>query len=290
LVIPPAWTDVWISASATGHLQSTGRDTRGRKVYRYHLRYRASRESGKYARLAAVGLRMPRIRRRVTRDLRGSGLPRDKVLALVVRVLELTHMRVGNEQYAAANRSFGVTTLRRRHAQVSQGEVRFNFRGKSGKDHELRLHDRRLAALVRRCQELPGQELFGYRDEAGVVQQVRSDDVNDYLRRISGSDVTARDFRTWAGTVLAFRELRRQGDPGDAPTQRRQVAAAVDIVASQLGNTRTVARASYVHPAVIEAWRAGALPRPTRVPDPELPPTPAEERAVIQILERATSR
>ncbi len=233
---------------------------------------------------------MPRIRRRVTRDLRGSGLPRDKVLALVVRVLELTHMRVGNEQYAAANRSFGVTTLRRRHAQVSQGEVRFNFRGKSGKDHELRLHDRRLAALVRRCQELPGQELFGYRDEAGVVQQVRSDDVNDYLRRISGSDVTARDFRTWAGTVLAFRELRRQGDPGDAPTQRRQVAAAVDIVASQLGNTRTVARASYVHPAVIEAWRAGALPRPTRVPDPELPPTPAEERAVIQILERATSR
>jgi DNA topoisomerase I len=284
LVIPPAWTGVWICSSSRGHLQATGRDARGRKVYRYHARYRRTREAGKYARLAAFGRRLPRIRRAVSRDLARPGLPRDKVLALVVRLLELTHMRVGNEQYAAANRSFGLTTLRRRHAQVRGGEVRFRFRGKSGRDQELRLHDRRLAGLVRRCQDLPGQVLFGYLDAADDAHQVRSDDVNDYLRRVSGADVTARDFRTWAGTVLAFRELRRQGDPGPASGRARQVVAAVDAVAAQLGNTRTVARASYVHPAVIDAWHAGALPAARQLPDVAAPPTRAEELAVLRIL------
>ncbi len=228
---------------------------------------------------------MPRIRRAVTRDLARPGLPQDKVLALVVRLLELTHMRVGNEQYATANRSFGLTTLRRRHAQVSGGLVQFRFRGKSGKDHELRLHDRRLAALVRRCQELPGQDLFGYLGADGEVREVRSEDVNDYLQRVSGSDFSARDFRTWAGTVLAYRELQRQGDPASASGQAHQVAVAVDAVAERLGNTRAVARSSYVHPAVVDAWRRGSLPAARQPPDASVPPIPAEERAVIRILD-----
>ena len=267
LVIPPAWSDVWICASPSGHLQATGRDARGRKVYRYHPRYRRHRESSKYRRLVAFGR-----------------------LALVVRLLELTHMRVGNEQYVSANRTFGLTTLRRRHAQVGASSIRFHFTGKSGKVHELRLSDRRLARMVHRCQELPGQALFGYVDEDGATREIHSDDVNDYLRRISGGDVTARDFRTWAGTVLALRELRRQGAPGSGPIQHQQVASAVDSVATRLGNTRAVARNSYVHPAVIEAWRSGSLPPGRVTPDPSRPPTPAEERAVISVLDVALAR
>jgi DNA topoisomerase-1 len=284
LVIPPAWTDVWICRDAHGHLQATGRDARGRKVYRYHPDYRHARETDKYARLIRVGRALPRIRRQVARDLRRPGIPRDKVLALVVRLLELTHMRVGNEAYAEANRSFGLTTLRGRHATVTASGVRFRFRGKSGQPHELHLQDRRLARLVRRTQELPGQRLFEWLDEDGEVQQVSSEDVNEYLRRAAEDpDISARDFRTWAGTVLAMRALRRAGQPGTERERTRQVAGAVDEVAAQLGNTRTVARASYVHPGVIDAWEEGDLP-PGRVRDPELPPTPAEERDLLRLL------
>jgi DNA topoisomerase-1 len=287
LAIPPAWTEVWICLSASGHLQATGRDARSRKVYRYHPAYRRRRESEKYVRLAAFGRCLPRVRRAVRRDLGRHGLPRDKVLALVVRLLELTHMRVGNEAYVKANRSFGLTTLRRRHAQVTGSEIRFRFRGKSGRDHELRLRDRRLARLVRRCQELPGQVLFGYLDADGVPHQVRSEDINDYLRRVSGADITARDFRTWAGTLLAVRELRRSGPPNDDHPRSPQLATAIDSVALTLGNTCPVARASYIHPAVIDAWRSNAL-RPTRRDaHPEHPPTRAEELEVIRLLERA---
>ncbi len=287
LVVPPAWSAVWICASPAGHLQATGRDARGRKVYRYHAAYRRQQQSSKYQRLAAFGRCLPRIRRAVERDLALHGLPRDKVLALVVRLLELTHMRVGNEQYVAANRSFGLTTLRRHHAQVGVTSIRFRFTGKSGKEHQLRLSDRRLAGMVRRCQDLPGQQLFGYLDEDGTAHQVHSDEVNDYLRRISGADITARDFRTWAGTVLALRELRRQGPPGDTAVRQRQVAAAVDAVASHLGNTRTVARDSYIHPAIIDAWQSATLPSVRDVPAAEQPPTRAEELDAIRVLENA---
>lgn len=218
------------------------------------------------------------------RDLRRPGMPRDKVLALVVRLIELTHMRVGNEAYAVANRSFGVTTLRTRHATVTAGTVRFRFRGKSGQVHELRLRDRRLARLVGRCQELPGQTLFTWLDDDDVVHPVTSEDVNDYLRSVSGAEVTARDFRTWAGSVLALRALRAVGEPGPVGQQPRQVAAAMDQVANGLGNTRSVARGSYVHPAVVDAWMAGHLPPGRAAADADGPPTPAEERELLRLL------
>ena len=225
----------------------------------------------------------------MARDLARAGVPRDKVLALVVRLLELTHMRVGGEAYVEANRSFGLTTLRARHATVQGSGIRFRFRGKSGQVHDLRLSDRRLARLVRRCQELPGQQLFEWLDEDGSAHRVSSDDVNDYLRRVSGDEtISARDFRTWAGSVLALRALRRAGEPADGGSRTRQLAGAVDEVAGRLGNTRTIARASYIHPGVIEAWERQVLP-PGRVRAPELPPTPAEERDLLRLL-RAEER
>lgn len=287
--MPPAWTDVWICGDERGHLQATGRDARGRKVYRYHPRFRRRRESDKYARLAAFGRVLPRIRRAVERDLQRPGMPEDKVLALVVRLLELTRMRVGNEAYALANRSFGITTLRRRHAAVTDTSVRFRFRGKSGQLHELRLRDRRLARLVGRCQELPGQTLFTWVDDDDQPHAVTSEDVNGYLRRVSGAEVTARDFRTWAGSVLALRALRAVGEPGPVSQQPRQVATAMDQVADGLGNTRAVARASYVHPAVVDTWSAGELP-PGRTVDADGPPTPAEERELLRLVEVEATR
>ncbi len=284
LAVPPAWTDVWLCADDRGHLQATGRDARGRKVYRYHPRFRRRRESDKYARLAAFGRVLPRIRRAVERDLRRQGMPQDKVLALVVRLLELTRMRVGNEAYAAANRSFGITTLRPRHATVTDSTVRFRFRGKSGQLHALRLRDRRLARLVGRCQDLPGQTLFTWVDEDDQAHSVTSQDVNEYLRRVSGAEFTARDFRTWAGSVLALRALRAIGDPGPLSHQPRQVAAAMDQVADGLGNTRAVARGSYVHPAVVEAWTAGRLPPAGRAVEADGRPTRAEERELLRLV------
>ncbi len=291
LAIPPAWTDVWICADERGHLQATGRDAKGRKQYRYHPEFRASREAAKFAQLIAFGEALPRIRERVEADLSLRGLPRDKVLAACVRVLDLTLIRVGNEEYARQNRSFGLTTLRDRHATIEGGEVRFRFRGKSGKVHDVEFRDRRLATIVRRCQELPGQELFQYVDDDGDVRDVGSDDVNAYLREIAGDDaVSAKMFRTWAATVLASRALTAYQDVESARAVKRNVSTAMKEVAERLGNTPTVARNSYVHPAVLDAYLDGSLGDAlvTAAEDQhrqtEVEPSRAEEEAVIELL------
>ena len=259
LAIPPAWTDVWICPDPRGHIQATGRDARGRKQHRYHARWRSRRDESKFDRMVAFAEALPAIRARCDADLARRGLPREKVLAAVVRLLELTLIRVGNDEYARLNRSFGLTTMRGRHARVDGTEIRFRFPGKSGKRHDVGLRDRRLAAIVRRCQDLPGQDLFQYVDADGNVHDVTSDDVNGYLREITGADFTAKDFRTWAGTVLAFRALSALRPP-DRPTDaRHEVAAAMRTTADRLGNTPAVARGSYVHPAVIDAYLDGSL-------------------------------
>lgn len=289
LVIPPAWTDVWICAQANGHIQATGRDARGRKQYRYHVKFRDRREADKFDRMVRFGELLPRIRRRVTRDLRARGLPRDKVVAAVVRLLELTLLRVGNDEYARLNRTFGLSTLRNRHAQIRGENVQFRFRGKSGKVQEVGVSDRRLAALVRRCQGLPGQQLFEYVDESGETRQIDSEDVNEYIRRVAGDDAfSAKDVRTWSATVLAYRALQNAEAPSKPTEARRAVAGAVQATADRLGNTPTVARQSYVHPAILESYLeegAGDRPRARRV-SPEAPPTPAEEAAVLELLRR----
>ena len=292
LAVPPAWTDVWICEDPDGHLQATGRDARGRKQYRYHPRWRRRRDAGKFARMAAFARALPRIRRACDDDLARPGLPREKVLAGVVRLLELTLIRVGNDEYAKLNRSFGLTTLRDRHATVEGSVVRFRFRGKSGRDHEAGIRDRRLAALVRRCQELPGQELFQYVDDDGAVRDVTSTDVNGYLRAISGDEFTAKDFRTWAGTVLAYRALLSLDPAPDDRTRRREVVRAMEQTAEGLGNTPTVARSSYVHPAVIEAYLdgrlGGALVRASEtVSGPPSGASPAETRGLLRLLDRS---
>jgi DNA topoisomerase-1 len=261
LAIPPAWTDVWICSSPAGHLQSTGRDARGRKQYRYHPRWREVRDEAKYARLAQFGAALPRIRRRVARDLKLPGLPRNKLLALLVQLLETTLIRVGNEEYARSNGSFGLTTMRDGHARVAGATVRFRFRGKSGKLHEVHLQDQRLARLVRRCQELPGHELFQYVDEAGNVQSIGSADVNDYLREITGEQFTAKDFRTWAGTMLAAATLVERDRLRPDRRTRQAVNQAVKVVAERLGNTLAVCRKCYIHPAILEGYLAGQLSR-----------------------------
>ena len=261
LAIPPAWTDVWICSSQNGHLQATGRDARGRKQYRYHPRWRSQRDEVKYDRLIAFGKALPGMRRRVARDLRRSGLPRERVLAAVVWLLEKTGIRVGNEEYARDNRSFGLTTLRDRHARIGSKRIRFRFRGKGGKAGEVEISDARLARIVGRCQDLPGQELFAYLDEEGEVRSVGSSDVNDYIREISGHDFTAKDFRTWAATVLAARKLAKVEQPETAAGAKRDVVRAVEHVAEWLGNTPAVSRKSYVHPSVIDAYLEGDVIR-----------------------------
>lgn len=254
LVIPPAWTDVWIAPHANDHLQATGRDARGRKQYRYHARWRECRDANKYARLIDFAKVLSRIRRRVSRDLRKPGMPREKVLAAVVQLLDRSLIRVGNDEYARDNRSFGLTTMKNRHVRVRGAKIQFRFRGKSGVEHELDLQSPRLAKIVRRCQELPGQELFAYVDDGGNVCDVGSADVNDYLREISGQDITAKDFRTWAGTVLAARALAEVPAFRSAAQAKRHVAAAVKEVAAQLGNTAAVCRKCYIHPEVVESY------------------------------------
>ncbi len=289
LAIPPAWTDVWICPSPSGHLQASGRDARGRKQYRYHSGWHQRRGTDKFDRMLAFAKALPRIRRRCNADLARRGLPREKVVAVVVRLLERTLIRVGNDEYARLNRSFGLTTLRDRHARVSGSVVRFRFRGKSGMTHEVDLTDRRLAAVIRRCQELPGQELFQYVDPAGAVQDIGSDDVNAYVREASGGDFTAKDFRTWAGTVLAYSALRALQPADRAPTAKRNVVEAIRLTADRLGNTPAVARGSYVHPAVLEAYLDGSL-RGALVEaaeDQSIPPDQAdaeEEAAVVRLL------
>jgi DNA topoisomerase-1 len=254
LVIPPAWTDVWITTDPRGHLQATGRDAKGRKQYRYHPRWRAVRDETKYERMLAFGAALPTIRERVDADLARPGLPREKVLATVVRLLEATLIRVGNEEYARENRSYGLTTLRNRHVDVNGPALQFEFRGKSGKEHRVSVRDRRLAAVMRRLQELPGQEIFQYLDEDGVRHPVDSDDVNAYLREIAGLDLSAKDFRTWAGTILCAVALREVEASASEAEAKRNVAQVVKAVAQQLGNTPAVCRACYVHPAVIDAY------------------------------------
>jgi len=259
LAIPPAWKDVWISPDPRGHLQATGRDARGRKQYRYHADWREVRDETKYGRLIAFGRGLPAIRRRIEASLRRTGLPREKVLAAVVRLLEKTLIRVGNEEYARANRSFGLTTMRDGHVKVSGSRVRFIFRGKSGIEHELALDDRRLAKIVKQCRDLPGQELFQYRDESGAIVDVGSEDVNQFLKDISGEDFTSKDFRTWAGTVLASELLGGFEAVGSATEAKKNIVRAVEHVAQQLGNTRAVCRKCYIHPAVIDAYLDGSL-------------------------------
>jgi DNA topoisomerase-1 len=260
LAIPPAWTEVWICPTASGHVQATGRDKRGRKQYRYHERWREVRDEAKYERLADFARALPRIRARVSADLARPEVPREKVLATAVRLLEETMIRVGNAEYAKANGSFGLTTLQARHVDVRGARLVFRFRGKSGKEHEVDLHDRRLARVVARLEQLPGQQLFRYVDADGTVRPVGSDDVNDYLRAISGEELTTKDFRTWAGTVLAAEALARMRPARNERIAKQRVIEAIDLVAKRLGNTRAVCRRCYVHPAVIEAFTEGALP------------------------------
>jgi DNA topoisomerase-1 len=256
LAIPPAWTQVWICPVAHGHIQAVGRDARGRKQYRYHARWRAVRDEAKFDRVLQFGRALPAIRERVEQDLGRSGLPREKVLASVVRLLEISLIRVGNAEYARDNGSYGLTTLRNRHVTVEGARVRFEFRGKGGKRHTVDVSDRRLAAVVRRCQDLPGHELFQYLDEGGQRQAIDSADVNAYVREIAGEEFTAKDFRTWGGTVLAAFALAGPVEVGDA---RRRLTAAIGQVAARLGNTPTICRKCYIHPDVVTAYLNGSL-------------------------------
>jgi DNA topoisomerase I len=259
LAIPPAYTDVWISPTANGHIQATGRDARGRKQYRYHPKWREKRDETKFGRVLAFSEALPRIRAQVERDLSKPGLPREKVLATVVRLLDCTGIRIGNDEYARSNRSFGLTTLQDRHVEISGSNIKFEFRGKSGKAHSVSLSDRRLARIVQRCQDIPGEDLFQYIDEEGVRQTISSGDVNDYLREISGEDFTAKDFRTWSGTKLAVAALTDIGHCTSARQIKTNILQAIDSVASQLNNTRAVCRKYYVHPSVFEAYTAGTM-------------------------------
>jgi DNA topoisomerase-1 len=259
LAIPPAWTDVWIAPTERGHIQATGRDAKRRKQYRYHDRWRHVRDAHKYDRLVAFGRALPRLRKQVGRDLARRGLPREKVLAAVIRVMELTLIRVGNEKYAKTNKSFGLTTLRSRHVSIGSDRAEFEFRGKSGKVHCTGFSDRRLARILRACQDLPGQRLFQYLDDDGHRHSVESADVNDYLRDALGEDFSAKDFRTWAGTLAAARALVVLPECAAASESKRNVASCVKAVAGVLGNTPAVCRAAYIHPAVLEAYEGGAL-------------------------------
>jgi DNA topoisomerase I len=258
LVIPPAWTDVWISPKPSGHIQATGRDQRGRKQYRYHARWSAERGAGKYDRLIAFGRALPRLRSKVDEDLARRGLPREKVLAAVIRVMEATLIRVGNEEYARTNKSFGLTTLRDRHVKIGATKAAFEFRGKSGKVHTTGFNDRRLARVVKACQDLPGQRLFQYLDDEGQRRAVESADVNAYIREAMGEDFSAKDFRTWAGTVAAARALTMP-DCADLSAAKRNLNTCVKAVAGLLGNTAAVARSAYIHPAILNAYAEGRL-------------------------------
>jgi DNA topoisomerase-1 len=259
LVIPPAWADVWIAPTERGHIQATGRDARGRKQYRYHSRWRQVRDGGKYDRLIAFGRALPKLRTRVDHDLARHGLPRDKVLAAVIRVMEVTLIRVGNEEYAKANHSFGLTTLRDRHARIGTARTVFEFRGKSGKVHKTGFSDRRLARILKACQDLPGQRLFQYLDDDGHRHAVESADVNGYIRGALGDDFSAKDFRTWAGTLAAARALTALPACVSKGEAKTNIVACVKAVAGVLGNTPAVCRKAYIHPAVLEAYEAGGL-------------------------------
>jgi DNA topoisomerase-1 len=289
LVIPPAWTDVWICPSANGHLQATGRDAKHRKQYRYHAKWRSVRDEVKYERMLNFGQALPAIRAAVDKALKLPGLPREKVLATIVRLLEVTMMRIGNEEYARTNKSFGLTTLRSRHVKVDGKEIDFNFRGKSGVFHTIHLEDRRLAKIIAKTRELPGQDLFQYIDEDGEPHTVDSGDVNEYLQQITGEEYTAKDFRTWSGTVLAALALH-EFEKFDSETQaKKNIVRAIESVAERLGNTPTICRKCYVHPAVIDAYLEGTVlqalqTETTRQLVDDLHSLSPEEAAVLTLL------
>jgi DNA topoisomerase-1 len=259
LAIPPAWTDVWICPDPQGHIQATGRDARGRKQHRYHPRWREVRDENKYNRMIDFAKALPKIRQRTARDLARPALPLAKVLATVVRILETGVIRIGNEEYAKQNNSFGLTTMRDRHVRVRGAGMRFEFRGKSGKLHKIELNDPRLAKVVKGCQDIPGQELFQYLDDDGERRKISSNDVNEYLREITGGDFTAKDFRTWAGTVLAAMALREVEKSDTKAQQKKNITKAIESVAARLGNTPTICRKCYIHPFVLEAYLDGTL-------------------------------
>ena len=288
LAIPPAWTDVWICADEDGHIQATGREARGRKQYRYHPEWRAFRDRVKFDRMVPFGRVLPDIRRTMEADLQLRGLPREKVVATVVRLLETTLIRVGNEEYARMNGAFGLTTLRHHHARVVNGGVQFRFVGKGGREHDVRSSDRRVARIVHRCQELPGQALFQYVD-GGQVHAIGSQDVNEYLRAASGIDVTAKDYRTWMGTVRAATMLGHSPVPERESERAAVERAAIVATADTLGNTPTVCRASYVHPLVFEAYAAGELATRWSTPAPRAPRRlTVDERRVLALLRQHT--
>jgi DNA topoisomerase I len=289
LAVPPAWTDVWICPFVDGHIQATGRDARGRKQYCYHPRFREVRDGTKYERLVAFADALPTIRAKVREHMALRGLPREKVLATVVQLLETTLIRVGNDDYAKENGSYGLTTLKNRHVAVDGSEVRFRFVGKGGKQWSLTVTDRRVAKIIRACQELPGQELLQYLDADGTLQDVTSSDVNAYLKEITGEDVTAKDFRTWAGTVMAALALARLEPFASVAQAKRNLRTAIAGVASRLGNTPTICRKCYVHPTVLDCYLEGslALKIPQRAPLPGLQP---EEAAVLALLRAPPKR
>ncbi len=291
LVIPPAWTDVWICKTENGHLQATGRDARGRKQYRYHARWRSVRDEVKYERMINFGKALPDIRRKVDAALKLPGLPREKVLATVVYLLQATMMRIGNEEYARTNKSFGLTTLRTRHVKVEGGAVAFRFRGKSGVFHDITLEDKRLARVIQRIRDLPGQELFQYVDADGARHAIDSADVNEYLREISGEDYSAKDFRTWSGTVLAALALNAFEEFDSETQARKNIVRAIESVAERLGNTPSICRKCYVHPAVIESYLDGSMlealrARTEQEMKSDLHALSPEEAAVVGLLQQ----
>ena len=291
LVIPPAWTDVWICPQPNGHLQATGRDARGRKQYRYHPKWRATRDEVKYERMLKFGQALPAIRAEVDRALGLPGLPREKVLATIVYLLEATMMRVGNEEYARTNKSFGLTTLRNRHVKVDGSEVEFRFRGKSGVYHKVKVQDRRLARIIARARDLPGQELFQYVDDEGETHSIDSSDVNDYLRSITGEEYTAKDFRTWSGTVLAALALQEFEKFDSEAQAKKNIVRAIESVAEKLGNTPSICRKCYVHPAVLDAYLEGTVlevlrERTEQELSEDLHALQPEEAAVVAMLQQ----
>lgn len=294
LAIPPAWTDVWICSREDGHLQATGRDAKGRKQHRYHQRWREVRDENKFDRVVAFAKTLPAIRKRIAQDLALSGITREKVLATVVRLLETTFIRVGNEEYARNNKSFGLATMKNRHVRISGSKIEFKFRGKSGIEHDIDLKDRRLAQIVKQCQDLPGYNLFQYVNDDGESCSVNSEDVNEYLKQIAGDDFSTKDFRTWAGTVLAADALGEYEASDSQSQANKNIVQAIGSVAKRLGNTRAVCRKCYIHPGVINAYREGLLTkslnkRRGKETKQSLPGLSPREAAVVRLLQSITN-
>jgi DNA topoisomerase-1 len=291
LVIPPAWTEVWICPDPQGHIQAVGRDARGRKQYRYHARWRSVRDETKYEKIFEFAAALPKLRMRCARELAKPGLSRDKVLAAVVSLLEQTLIRVGNEEYSRLNQSFGLTTLRDHHARIRGAQVQFRFRCKSGKEHAVQLNDKRLARIVKHCRDLPGDELFQYVDDEGTQRSVGSSDVNEFLRSVTGQDFTAKDFRTWAATVLAATALHECGVPPSKSCAKKSIVEAVKRTAERLGNTPSVCKKSYIHPLILEAYARGdRMPRFRVAGASKSSDLRADEKAVLAYLRRLTAR